>query len=65
MDKPKKIMKNFEEKFDKLIPIGENAPRVEIIKSPDGQASLMRFGKVVISVPLNSNTTTGGLTNEV
>lgn len=57
MDEPKKIMKNFEEKFDKLIPIGENVPHVDIIESPDGKTSLMRFGQVVFSVPLNNNGT--------
>lgn len=56
----------FQEKLDnELIPRVENAPSVDIIKSPDGKSSLMRFGQVVLSVPLNNNTTTGELTNEV
>lgn len=56
----------FQEKLDnELVPRVENAPSVDIIKSPDGKSSLMRFGQVVLSVPLNNNTTTGELTNEV
>lgn len=55
MQKPKKIIgnfvKNFEEKLDnKRIPIVENVPRVDIIKSPDGKKSLIRFGQVVLTM---------------
>lgn len=56
----------FQKKLDnELIPRVENAPSVDIIKSPDGKSSLVRFGQVVLSVALNNNTTTGELTNEV
>lgn len=45
------FVKNIEEKFDnKRIPIVENVPRVDIIKSPDGKTLLMRFGQVVLTM---------------